>query len=295
MSFAQAMHIEVALPGGFEHGGSWRRRLYLRPLSGEEEAFLAEELAGAPPAVRTTALLACCLSLAPGGEPLGADLARALTVGDREALLLHLRRATLGERLSALLACPACGQKLDLDLEVGSLLLPPYEHAGAEHETELEAGGARCRVRFRLPTGADQEWAAPLAARDPEAAARGVVERCVLAVRGEDGAELSPLPPALVEALPELLSGTMAALDPQAEIAIDASCPACGEALSTLLDAGQYFALELTERSEWLWREVHLLAWHYHWSESEILRLPARKRRRYLRLLDEALAEGRAG
>jgi hypothetical protein len=43
-----------------------------------------------------------------------------------------------------------------------------------------------------------------------------------------------------------------------------------------------------------LYREVHLLALHYHWAENDILRLPASKRRRYLRLLADHLAEGEA-
>jgi len=281
------MSVEVALPGGFEHGGGWRRRVALHPLSGADEAYLAEELAAAPPAARTTALLGRCLAVEPGDPPAGAGLARSLTVGDREALLLHLRRLTLGGRLSAVLDCPACGEKLDLDLDVESLLVPPYEHERPEHEIEIDAGGERYRVRFRLPCGADQEWAAPLAASDPERAARGVLERCVLSVRDGDGEPFDQLPAAVSEALP----GELARRDPQAEIVLRAGCPACGEAIETAFDAGAYFGLELDERSERLWREVHLLAWHYHWSEREILGLTATQRRRYLRLVGEALAE----
>ena len=35
-----------------------------------------------------------------------------------------------------------------------------------------------------------------------------------------------------------------------------------------------------------LYGELHLIASRYHWSEAEILRLTASKRRRYLRLID---------
>lgn len=280
------MSVEVALPGGFEHGGSWRRRVALRPLSGRNQAFLTDELAGARPAARTTALLGRCVTLEPGLPPAGPELVRALTIGDREALLLHLRRAMLGERLSAVATCTACGEKLDLDLEVGSLLLPPYPHEGTLHQAEIEAQGRRYRVTFRLPTGADQEWAAPFAATDAEAAAHGLLERCVRSVEDEAGILLPGLPPAVTEALPDV----MAELDPQAEIEIGTTCPACGAGSSTLFDAGQYVCQELLEQGDRLWREVHLLAWHYHWSEREILRLSATQRRRYLRLLSEALS-----
>jgi len=43
-----------------------------------------------------------------------------------------------------------------------------------------------------------------------------------------------------------------------------------------------------------LYREVHLLAYHYHWSATEILRMSAEKRRKFLRLLEEELMQGAA-
>ena len=44
-----------------------------------------------------------------------------------------------------------------------------------------------------------------------------------------------------------------------------------------------------------LFREVHLLAYHYHWSETDILELTGPRRRRYLALLAETLAAERGG
>jgi len=35
-----------------------------------------------------------------------------------------------------------------------------------------------------------------------------------------------------------------------------------------------------------LYQELHLIAVHYHWSEADILRLTASKRRRYLGLIE---------
>ncbi|MCK7500249.1 MAG: hypothetical protein MZW92_65580 [Comamonadaceae bacterium] len=36
------------------------------------------------------------------------------------------------------------------------------------------------------------------------------------------------------------------------------------------------------------WPSVHRLAWHYHWSEAEILALPRGRRAHYLALIDAA-------
>ena len=48
-----------------------------------------------------------------------------------------------------------------------------------------------------------------------------------------------------------------------------------------------YLYRELGRRESELYREVHLLALHYHWSESQILRLSRRKRSLYLGMLSE--------
>ena len=55
-----------------------------------------------------------------------------------------------------------------------------------------------------------------------------------------------------------------------------------------------FFAEQSTELDR-LIEEIHVLALHYHWSESEILRLPRSKRRRYLALLERTMASASSG
>src|SRR5262249_41810835 len=183
-----AVHVE--LPGGIRLEGSWRRDAVLRPLAGHDEAFLLQQGSALSPASRTTAMLARCLC---GLGPLSAvtaDVARSLSIGDREALLLHLRRLTLGDTLSCVLSCPACAEQLDLELQAAELLLPPYRHATDLHETSVRLKGASYRIRFRLPNGADQEQAAMLVATAPQAAAELVLRRCVQEIVDERTGEV---------------------------------------------------------------------------------------------------------
>lgn len=276
--------VEVAVPGGFDDDGRWCRTVRLRPWCGQDEAALVEDLAGATPAARATQLLARCL--APHGAPSPVDvaLARSLSLGDREALLLHLHRITLGERLSCLLACPSCGARLDLDLHIADLLVPPYGYEKSEHEAELRAEGGTVRVRFRLPNGGDQEAAANVLNDEGEAAAvRFLLERCVRSIESEGGGRLSDVPLALAPHLSEV----MARRDPQAEIELDAVCPDCGQSFAAPLDAARYVQEEMAQGADALYREVHALASQYHWSEAEILAMTGRQRRRYLTLIAE--------
>jgi hypothetical protein len=275
----------ITLPGGFWRDGVHHREAELRPLTGEDEAFLLDLGASSPPARRTTLLLARCLArLGPWTEAVPAEAVRELTVGDREALLLQLRSLSLGDRMQCVLRCPdpACGEQMDLDVDVRDLLDPPYPHAAPWYEESFEESGTTWKVRFRLPTGADQEETAGLARTDVAAAARLILRNCVESPE-ED------LPPAVAERL----GARMAELDPQAELALQLTCPACGRDFSSQLDAASYFFQELTGAAVGLWREVHRLALAYHWSEPEILRLTGRKRRLYLGLLAEGGEGGR--
>ncbi len=282
--------IEVVLPGGFERHGAWQHRVWLRPWSGHDEARLAEAEPTASCAARTTALLASCLTLDGGDTPATPELARQLTVGDREALLLHLRKMTLGERLACVLTCPACGERMDLDLLVSDLLVAPYGRERQSHSVTIADGEDVFRVRFRLPTGADQEVAAALVAGDAEQAVRLVLARCVVDVVAANGHAMEELPLAVARRLPAL----MAELDPQAELRLEAECPTCGAPFATLFDAAGYVQQEITQASGELFREIHLLAYHYHWSEAEILALTGPRRRRYLGLLAETLPKEHA-
>ena len=46
---------------------------------------------------------------------------------------------------------------------------------------------------------------------------------------------------------------------------------------------------ELHTSLDLLYREVHYLAYHYHWSEREIMEMPRAKRRRYIEVLADEI------
>ena len=279
----------IKLPGGFWLEGTCYQEAGLRSLNGDDEVFLLETGELLLPAQRTTALLARCLTRLGPLKPVSTETAASLTAGDREALLLHLRRLTLGERLQCVLSCPDpdCGEKMDLDLRVSDLLLPPYTHTREWYETTIKENGSNYSVRFRLPTGAHQEEAAALAHSDPQAAVDLLLHRCVERVATEDDQPVENPPPVVIDQLPTVMSE----LDPQAELMLNLACPVCEHVFLALFDTATYLFQELDGRARHLYKEVHLLAFYYHWSEAEIMGMTVRKRRLYLDLLTEALTE----
>jgi hypothetical protein len=119
--------VVTNIPGGYcANGGHWREA-YVRPLTGEDQDFLTEECGGLLPAQWITEVLTRCVTRLGPNEPVTREAIQSLTVGDREALLLHLRRLTWGDRLRCLLTCPSpkCTEKLEVDVDVADLLLPP--------------------------------------------------------------------------------------------------------------------------------------------------------------------------
>jgi hypothetical protein len=270
--------VRVTLPGGRWVDGARAQEATLRPLVGHDE----EALAGAGPALSaaawTTDVLCRCLVDLGGTRPDG-DAVRHLCVGDREALLWHLRRVTTGDRLDVVAPCEACGERLEVQLRVPDLLQPPYDRWAERFTEDLDGH----RVVFRLPTGADQEEVAPLVAADPPAAAHRLLAACVLSVDAG---------PPTVDGFGAALAERLADLDPQAEALLALTCPACDHGFTVLLDAASYLAAELAQRSHHFYREVHSLAWHYHWGEAEILAMTPRRRARYLALIDETLRPG---
>src|SRR5947207_1701105 len=160
------MTVPALVPTGLTAAGERRRDAHVRALGADDELLLLDAERTRPAAETATLLLSRCVTTFAGAS-VTADLVRNLTVGDREALLLHIRRATFGERMQCVIRCAstACGAPMDLELSVADLLTdaPSTEVAG-----------------FRLPTGADQEAVAALALRDPRLAGEMLLARCVV-------------------------------------------------------------------------------------------------------------------
>jgi hypothetical protein len=272
----------VALPNGVSANGAHLRNACLRALNGGDQLFLSEDCATLSPAHWVTEALLLGVTRLGAVHPPDRDAIRALTVGDREAMLLHMHALLFGDTIRCVVTCPreSCGEKLELSLHVRELLQPVNPEARAQQEMVFEHGLAEpLRIRFRLPTGADQEDAVLLAHSDFSAAFAGVLRSCVLSD--------SPL----TESLAASVSERMAQLDPQGDMTMRTNCPACGGEFRGRFDAAAFLRQELAEGTRDLYQEIHQLAFHYHWSADEILRMNLRTRRRYLQILAQELVQ----
>ena|ERR1700730_9175830 len=91
------------------------------------------------------------------------------------------------------------------------------------------------------------------------------------------------------ENLLEMISSKLEEIDPRADLILDLECPSCQFSFQTPFKAEDFLFREIDARKQQLEREVHWIAFYYHWSEDAILSLPIRKRKRYVDLINKTL------
>jgi hypothetical protein len=270
----------MLLPGGLWRDGARRRDYAFKPLTGEVELAMAErEGSDSSIPARVTAVLSTALEHV-GGEPADRALVRDLCVGDRQFLARRLA-AHLGQDTVWLTAdCGHCGEELDFRLRQTDL---PVKETGPE-EPRAEVRIALGTCRLRPPTGGDQEAVAVIG--DDDEALRKLVGRCLLTVDGEPVEPSSELRSRLPLDDNDLttVEAALEAVSPEVALRVRTRCPGCDRENDVWVDP----YLGLRGRGDDLFAEIHTLAAAYGWTEDEILRLPRRRRRTYLKLVDRA-------
>jgi hypothetical protein len=211
-------------------------------------------------------------------ESSGEEIA-ALTLGQRDDLLLQLREHLFGSRLDLSVPCPSCREPLESTLEVGALGIGADRAApvpsALEQSLRIED---RC-IRFHAPTAGDL---VDLPA-DPAAARLALLSRCVIEASPSDrsGTGVETLPDAVVDAI----SKAMSAADPHADTELALACPGCGHRWQCAFDIAAFLWHEIDAWAQRTLREVHALARGYGWCEDDILALTPTRRQIYLEMI----------
>lgn len=272
---------ELRLPRGlFDEDGQAHRLASLQALPGHWERELAD--GGRLRTAQISVLLADSLARIGGFTEITPEHTALLSRGDRDTLLLALRSTLVGDAIGLVLTCPspACGEQADLDLSTKELI-SVSEPAAEAVDIDTEAGP----IRLREPLGIDDEMVEGLS---PEAASAALWGRLILSVGGEAADERAWSSLSARARQQCALALHRARRGP--ELAIAAPCPACQAWMEVRMDAAVMLQQELTSMAGRLLAEVHSLAFHYHWSEAEILALPRVRRWQYLELLGRQLA-----
>ena len=272
--------IQTTLPRGIYSGATCYRSAILHPLTGRQEAAIA----ACPPDARAVShILADRLIRIGGIEELSARRLLLMTRGDRQHMLLRLRAAVLGDDLALTLTCPnpACRSPIQLTLSTNALCSVPASIAPAQLRIETPAGLAL----LREPTGEDDA-----VLEDAVDEKVSLLWSRVLLRLGErsglSAAEWRMLPAGVRHAI----ALELARHHRGPQLSGSAQCPTCQAWQDWRINPAALLSAELRAGAARMVDEIHVLAWHYHWSEDSILDMPRQRRWRYLELLSETLS-----
>lgn len=198
-----------------------------------------------------------------------------LSIGDRDARLLQLREWTFGSQLHNMTKCPHCNEMVEWQSDTKNLYLQPPSHNFSVRTFEIEKDAFH--IRFRLPDSVDI-----LKAISNKEATKTIIGNCVLEINSKDGAGSID---DLNEDVWMELSERMAKEDPQANITINLSCPACSNTWNAIFDIVSFFWAEINNWAKRIMQEVCLLARAFGWSERDILNMGSYRRQLYIQMI----------
>ena len=201
-----------------------------------------------------------------------------ISIGQRDALLLDLRELLFGRTMSCLVICPACGDRLEMNMQVSEMqvnkdgidMKPAKTQSVHIDDYDLE---------FRSPNNQDLIVIADAPAG--EDLRHLLLERCFQKItRGQEIIPINELPENIMDAVIE----KMAQIDSQADTQLSLSCPSCRHQWIATFDIVSFLWNELNSWAIRLLHEVGILASHYGWSEKDILNMSPFRRRLYLEM-----------
>ena len=194
------------------------------------------------------------------------------SIGKRDRALLGLREATLGTAMQSVVACPQCGETMELIFNTNDFHLDRDLPPCSSGELAVSIGGYE--LQLRAPNSLD----VTVAMESSELAEKILFNRCLVLAK-HDGKPVRDIP----EEIAETMASRLAEIDPGSDIRLNIACASCGRTASVLFDIAAYFWSEIEWWAKRLLGEVHELASAYGWSEREILSLSPARRESYLR------------
>jgi hypothetical protein len=306
----------ITIPHGVpvDSNNSWLRQVELREITGHDEQLLAQTKSYPLP-FRSSFLLQSVLQNSNSDTTLlnakidKRKFVQTLPQGDRVALILNIRKIVFGDRISCTAACSSCKELLTFDLSVSELLEPMKADPKKEYPLLVEGYS----IKIRPITGVDLELLilssleddnnnnktqenngnisdVSETAKEKKASnfdLNGMTEKLV---RSSITFSDPPLPQILSNDFIKAVSSKLEEIDPQANMVLELKCIACQNVFQTNFNAEQFILSEIDSRAKQLYREVHWIAFHYHWEENSILSLPLRRRKFYLELINKTLS-----
>jgi hypothetical protein len=265
--------LALTLPGGVERNGTVFRDAVLTPLNGYLERAISEELETADNLPKGISNVLAVALHSIGGVEVDMEMVTTLSVADRQYIMMRLAQMIDGDILWLRGRCTHCSAFFDISLNRSAL--PVREASASYPRVKLECAGHD--IELRVPNGGDQACIADL---EDKVALHALLRACFIHIEPEVMVEnfIKELAADDIERIESALETTSPAVCTN----IVTHCPECNTQQTLYFDP---YGIEVLE-TEVLYSQIHTLAYYYHWSESEILKLPRSRRHRYLHYID---------
>lgn len=174
-------NIEVVLPGGYiTSAGEVYQTVEVKELNGRDEEYIAK-------VANTNKMYNAILTrgtVAIGNQPVNADILGRLLLGDRDAIMLGIFRATYGNDVEMGAWCKQCGNyhavsvNVTEDIKVKALLDPVNDRI-------FTVQGKSKEFLVTLPTGVTQGILLDLANANSAEQLTALLEQTVLQINGQ--------------------------------------------------------------------------------------------------------------
>ncbi len=260
------------LPGGFWDGLHCLRDYTFRSITGEMELALFEaiDLRESIPTRVTNVLLAAIESF--GGRRPDHDIIHGLSVSDRQFLMRRLAIVLGYDGFWQTQLCDKCGESFDFHLENSGF---PVSGAGVGYPfTTIETTCGD--VKFRVPTGIDQDALCSIPGHI--APSDFLIDICSCEEKNHTFSDEDK----------RKIEDALESVSPGVVTEVVAHCPECNA--EHMVNIDPYMLLHVGNSNN-LFQDIHAIASHYHWSESDILSLSRQRREQYLNLIDNYSGE----
>lgn len=222
-----------------------------------------------PPERALTLLAAAC-------PDTSSESLATLTVGERDARLMNLRKWTFGSEFVCVGSCKACGEQLELSFGADDV----FTNADVVSSNSFSLAVGEYELWFRLPNSLDLVELG--SCKDADAARQRLLERCISKIEREgQSVAIADASAFVVEAL----ATRMGEIDISGNIQLLLNCPQCAHSAEAIFDIESFFWKEINAWATRMLREVHQLASAYGWREIDVLNMSAWRRQIYLNLI----------
>lgn len=227
----------VQLPGGLIKEGKVHRDAEIIPMTGYTRKVMAREDIRSNPTKVTDAIFNQCLRRV-GTYTINNRILDELLSGDRDFLLMEIRRISMGSTVRAEVECDGCRKRLEVRFDLSEIKVRRLAEKDYEI-TDIDGDGAGAmffrmnlsgvKALCRFSRGLEQKAVISMFEKNAIAASYKLYSSCLLEWNGQVG----PFPPEFFDGLPlpviDSFAEAFTERQPGPDFKQETDCPSCGK------------------------------------------------------------------